>query len=64
MIDREQIEKWRENRETHTCFDGTESDAPKAVTEWGLGVCKVCGAGESELDDWTCQAYLAGAELR
>lgn len=29
------------------------------VCDLGLGICKICGAGESELFDYTCVAFQA-----
>lgn len=49
------------NADTHTLYqqgDTTPSESvAKYVHEWGLSICKVCGAGESELDDYTCEEY-------
>lgn len=50
--------------ELYTTADFTEEEYQRRnqlavmVIDGGLGICKRCGAGESELDDWpTCQAY-------
>lgn len=40
--------------ETHKLWSETDTGAPRAVTEHGLAVCKVCGAGEAQLYDETC----------
>lgn len=60
MIDREQIENWDANYATHQCFEPSESNAPRAVSEHGIAVCKVCGKAESELGDDACYADIAG----
>ena len=37
-----------------TCDCDKQSDIPCPVCDWGLGICKVCGAAEVELDERDC----------
>ena len=51
---------------THECYTpsdfseekGEPSQLAIVVCEWGLGVCKHCGAAEIQLTEWpTCEEY-------
>ncbi len=48
----------KENRNTHTVYKNGDSDAPDCIKDNNgdivLGLCRVCGAGESELYEYPC----------
>ncbi|MCB1433432.1 MAG: hypothetical protein KDK75_13420 [Alphaproteobacteria bacterium] len=49
-------EQERKNLATHTLFRAEDQDAPPSVKQGDLWLCRVCGAGETDLYLRPCTA--------